>query len=53
VAKRQAARDLTAAAAAGALTVDVADRYPLEDIAKAHERVDAGGRGRVVVTVPG
>jgi NADPH2:quinone reductase len=53
VAKRQAARDLTAAAAVGALTVDVADRYPLEDIAKAHERVDAGGRGRVVVTVPG
>jgi NADPH2:quinone reductase len=52
-AKRQAARDLTAAAAAGALTVDVADRYPLEDIAKAHERVDAGGRGRVVVTIPG
>ncbi|MDV7217488.1 NADPH:quinone reductase [Streptomyces prunicolor] len=53
VAKRQAARDLTAAAAVGALTVDVADRYPLEDIAKAHEQVDAGGRGRVVVTVPG
>ncbi|TKA12531.1 NADPH:quinone reductase [Actinacidiphila oryziradicis] len=53
VAKRQAAHDLTAAAAVGALTVDVADRYPLEDIAKAHERVDAGGRGRVVVTVPG
>lgn len=53
MAKRQAARDLTAAAAVGALTVDVADRYPLEDIAKAHEQVDAGGRGRVVVTVPG
>jgi NADPH2:quinone reductase len=51
-AKRQAARDLTAAAAAGALTVDVGDRYPLEDIAKAHDRVDAGGRGRVLVTVP-
>ncbi|MER5756947.1 NADPH:quinone reductase [Streptomyces sp. NPDC002088] len=51
-AKRQAARDLTAAAAVGALTVDVGDRYPLEDIAKAHDRVDAGGRGRVLVTVP-
>jgi NADPH2:quinone reductase len=50
VAKRQAARDVTAA---GAVTVDVTDRYPLEDIAKAHKRVDAGGRGRVVVTVPG
>ncbi|WP_217560376.1 NADPH:quinone reductase [Streptomyces sp. GbtcB6] len=51
-AKRQAARDLTAAAAVGALTVDVGDRYPLEDIAEAHDRVDAGGRGRVLVTVP-
>ncbi|GAB7110910.1 NADPH:quinone reductase [Streptomyces phaeofaciens JCM 4814] len=51
-AKRQAARDLTAAAAVGALTVDVGDRFPLVDIAKAHDRVDAGGRGRVLVTVP-
>ncbi|WP_327319799.1 NADPH:quinone reductase [Streptomyces sp. NBC_01235] len=51
-AKRQAARDLTAAAAVGALGVDVGDRFPLEDIAKAHDRVDAGGRGRVLVTVP-
>jgi NADPH2:quinone reductase len=51
-ARRQAARDLTAAAAVGAVTVDIADSYPLEDIAKAHDRIDAGGRGRVVVTVP-
>jgi NADPH2:quinone reductase len=51
-AKRQAARDLTAAAAVGAVTVDVEDSYPLEDMAKAHDRIDAGGRGRVVVTVP-
>ncbi|MDF2265178.1 NADPH:quinone reductase [Streptomyces coacervatus] len=51
-AKRQAARDLTAAAAVGALTVDIGDRFPLDDIAKAHERVDTGGRGRVLVTVP-
>jgi NADPH2:quinone reductase len=51
-ARRQAARDLTAAAAVGALTADVGDRYPLEDIAKAHDRVDAGGRGRVLVTIP-
>lgn len=27
------------------------DRHPLTDIAKAHERVDAGGRGRVLITV--
>ncbi|WP_405547112.1 NADPH:quinone reductase [Streptomyces phaeochromogenes] len=52
-AKRQAARDLTAAAAAGALTVDIGDVHPLQDIAKAHDRVDAGGRGRVLVTVTG
>ncbi|OXY96951.1 oxidoreductase [Streptomyces diastatochromogenes] len=51
-AKRQAARDLTAAAAVGALTVDVGDRYALQDIAEAHDRVDTGGRGRVLVTVP-
>ncbi|MFI6340310.1 NADPH:quinone reductase [Streptomyces sp. NPDC050535] len=50
-AKRQAARALTAAAATGDLTVDIGDRYPLEDIAKAHDRVDAGGRGRVLITV--
>ncbi|MEY9913231.1 NADPH2:quinone reductase [Catenulispora sp. MAP12-49] len=51
-AKRQAARDLTAAAAIGALTVDAGDHYPLEEIAEAHDRVDAGGRGRVLVTIP-
>ncbi|MEU5025636.1 NADPH:quinone reductase [Streptomyces milbemycinicus] len=51
-AKRQAARDLTAAAAVGALTVDVGDRYPLPAIAQAHERVDSGARGRVLVTIP-
>jgi NADPH2:quinone reductase len=52
-ARRQAARELTAAAAAGALSVDVGERYPLERIAEAHDRVDSGGRGRVLVTVPG
>ncbi|HTI22465.1 MAG TPA: NADPH:quinone reductase [Kutzneria sp.] len=51
-AKRQAARDLTAAAAVGALTVEVGDRYELADIAKAHDHVDAGSRGRVLVTLP-
>ena len=49
---RQAVRDLTAAAAAGALTVEIGASYPLEEIAKAHDRVDAGGRGRVQVTLP-
>ncbi|SEP98456.1 NADPH2:quinone reductase [Streptomyces sp. yr375] len=51
-ARSRAARDLTSAAAVGALTIDVGDRYSLEDIAKAHDRVDAGGRGRVLITIP-
>ncbi|MDX3696760.1 NADPH:quinone reductase [Streptomyces europaeiscabiei] len=51
-AKLQAARDLTSAAAVGALTVEIGDRYPLADIAKAHDRVDAGGRGRVLIDIP-
>jgi NADPH2:quinone reductase len=51
-AKRQAARGLTAVAAAGALTVAVGDRYPLEDIVRAHDCVDAGGRGRIPVALP-
>jgi NADPH2:quinone reductase len=51
-AKRQAARDLIAAAAVGAMTVDVGDRYELADIAEAHDRVDAGSRGRVLVALP-
>lgn len=51
-AKQQAARDLTQAAAAGALSVRVGDRYPLQEIPQAHDRVDAGGRGRVLLTIP-
>ncbi|MEE1807004.1 NADPH:quinone reductase [Streptomyces sp. BE133] len=50
--KRQAARDLTAAAATGALTVETGARYPLNDIAKAHDHVEAGIHGRVLVDVP-
>ena len=51
-AKRQAARDLTAAAAVGALKVSIAACYPLREIAKAHDHVDAGSRGRILVTLP-
>lgn len=51
-ARRQAVRDLTAAAAVGALTVEIGASFRLEEIAKAHDRVDAGGRGRVLVTIP-
>ncbi|MGW0611394.1 NADPH:quinone reductase [Streptomyces sp. NPDC002788] len=51
-AKRQAARDLTAAAAVGALTAPAVARYSLQDIARAHNHVDSGDRGRVLVAVP-
>ncbi|WP_282203820.1 NADPH:quinone reductase [Kitasatospora fiedleri] len=51
-AKQQAARDLTTAAADGALTSAVAEQFPLADIAKAHDSVDAGSRGRILVTLP-
>lgn len=51
-ARRQAARDLTAAAAVGALTVDVGARFPLAGIAQAHDRIDDGGRGRVLIDIP-
>lgn len=51
-AKQHAADDLTAAAAAGALSVQISDRYPLEEIAQAHDHVDSGGRGRILVTIP-
>lgn len=51
-AKQQAARDLTAAAAAGALSVRVGAILPLADIAAAHNRVDAGGGGRTLIRIP-
>ena len=52
-AKHQAAIDLTTAAAAGALTVPIADPLPLERIAEAHDRVDAGTRQRILLAIPG
>jgi NADPH:quinone reductase len=51
-AKQQAAADLTAAAADGALAIPVADPLPLDQIAAAHDRVDAGGHRRVLLAVP-
>jgi len=51
-AKRQAAADLTTAAHEGALSIAIADPLPLERIAEAHERIDAGSRERVLVTIP-
>jgi NADPH:quinone reductase len=52
-AKKDAAQDLVTAATAGALGIEVGQQYPLEQIAQAHDRVDAGGRGRILVTIPG
>jgi NADPH2:quinone reductase len=51
-ARKQAVRDLTSAAAAGALYVDVGQRYPLDRIADAHDHVDAGTRGRILIDIP-
>jgi NADPH2:quinone reductase len=51
-AKRQAARDLTNAAAAGALHIEIGQTYPLHRIADAHDHVDAGTRGRILVDIP-
>lgn len=51
-AKQQAARDLTASAAQGALPVRIAEPFPLERVAEAHDAVDAGATGgRVLVRV--
>src|SRR5207247_6358801 len=51
-AKQQAAAYLTAAARAGALSVTVDALLPLEQAAQAHDRVDQGARGRVLLTIP-
>jgi NADPH2:quinone reductase len=48
-AKLAAARELTELAASGKLDVDIAGIHPLHDIATAHEIVEAGTRGRVLV----
>ncbi len=51
-AKQQAAADLTSAAQDGALSIEVDTPLPLERVAEAHDRVDAGARGRVLLTIP-
>jgi NADPH:quinone reductase len=51
-AKHQAAADLTTAAREGALSIPIGDPLPLEQIANAHDRVDAGARQRVLVKIP-
>ena len=51
-AKHQAAADLTTAAREEALSIRIGDPLPLEQIAKAHDEVDAGTRQRVLVKIP-
>jgi NADPH:quinone reductase len=52
-AKDAAARDLTSAAAASALSVPVAETLPLDQIAAAHELIESGrAPGRVLVAIP-
>jgi NADPH2:quinone reductase len=46
------ARDLTAAAATGNLTVPIAAHYPLDQVAQAHDHVDNGSHGRILLTIP-
>jgi NADPH2:quinone reductase len=50
-AKQQAAVDLSAAARDGALSIDIDTPVPLEQIAEAHDRVDSGSRGRVLLRI--
>lgn len=51
-AKRQAAADLTTAASQDALSIPIAAPVPLDRIADAHERVDAGTHERVLLAIP-
>src|SRR3954447_8203455 len=51
-AKHRAAADLTAAARDGALRIPIDEPLPLDRIAEAHDRVDAGPRNRVVLAIP-
>jgi NADPH:quinone reductase len=51
-AKQQAAADLTAASRDGALFISAETLLPLERAAQAHDRVDQGTRGRVLLAIP-
>src|SRR4051794_31603544 len=51
-ATREAARALTTAAREGALSIPTGAPLPLERIAEAHDRVDAGARERGLISLP-
>jgi hypothetical protein len=46
---QQAAVDLSSAARAGAVSIAIGESLPLEHAAAAHDRVEAGTRGRVLL----
>ena len=51
-ARRRSIANLTAVVQAGALTHPVAGKFPLDDIARAHEAVEAGNKlGQVLVSI--
>ena len=50
-AKQQAAADLSTAAATGAMSIAIGSPFPLQRIAQAHERVDAGTGDRTLVSI--
>ncbi len=52
-AAQRAATELTAAARDGALSVEVSATLPLGQARQAHDLVDAGSRGRVLMEIPG
>lgn len=51
-AKREAAQQLTTAVREGALSIPFGDPLPLSRVAEAHDRVDAGVRERVLLSIP-
>lgn len=51
-AKREAASALTTAARDGGLSMRIGEPLPLDRIAEAHDRVDAGARERVLISLP-
>jgi NADPH2:quinone reductase len=51
-AKQQAAADLSNAARDGAVSIDIDTPVLLERVAEAHDRVDSGSKGRVLLRIP-
>jgi NADPH:quinone reductase len=49
--KAHAAGELTSALLDGALRIPIAERLPLAEIATAHEHVEQGGKGRVLLRI--